>query len=123
MTGRDEMPRAKVLKTGASEKQVSEQVAEAAAMLGLELKRRNVGGMTNASGRYVAFNESCDSDNYLLIPRGPHRGKLANVEIKYEGFDPAKVRGKERERFMGQIAKLRKTNEQGGIGFWVDSGP
>jgi hypothetical protein len=45
------MPRTKTLKTGATEKQVTEQVLQAAAMLGIELKRRNVGGFTNAQGQ------------------------------------------------------------------------
>lgn len=113
------MPKPKKPKVGATEKQVTEQVLEAAAMLGIELKRRNVGGMTGAGGRYVAFAEPGDADYYATLPGGIH----LDLELKREAFDPRTVRGKDRVRFDGQLARLRKTNELGGVGFWVTSGP
>jgi hypothetical protein len=110
------MPHAKVRKDGLTEKQVSGQVLQAAAMLGIELKRRNVGGFTNARGQYVQCAESADADYYAVLPDGRH----LDLELKREGFDPAKARGEERERFKKQLARLRRTNEQGGIAFWCD---
>jgi hypothetical protein len=106
-------------KPGRTEKEVTQQVLDAAALLGIELKRRNVGAMVNPHGRTVRFGETGDSDWYAQIEFGPLRGRLHEVEIKREGFDPRKVRGAERERFLKQLEKLRRTNEAGGVGFWV----
>jgi hypothetical protein len=110
------MPRAKAKKDGLTEKQVTGQVLQAAAMLGIELKRRNVGGVTDARGHYVAFAESGDADFYAVLPDGRH----LDLELKREGFNPAKARGEERERFEKQLARLQRTNAQGGIAFWCD---
>jgi hypothetical protein len=109
-------PKPKVLKTTRTEAEVAEQVVEAARMLGVELRRRNVGGMTNASGQYVPFAESGDADYYAVLPDGRH----LDLEIKREGFNPAGARGRERERFEEQFARLQKTNALGGVGFWTD---
>jgi hypothetical protein len=109
-------PQPKVLKTARTEAEVAAQVVEAAAMLGVELRRRNVGGMTNASGQYVPFAESGDADYYAVLPDGRH----LDLEIKREGFDPSRARGRERERFDRQLARLQRTNALGGIGFWTD---
>jgi hypothetical protein len=106
-------------KPGRTEKEVTQQVLDAAALLGIELKRRNIGAMVNPHGRTVRFGEIGDSDWYAQIEFGPLRGRLHEVEIKREGFDPRKVRGAERERFLKQLEKLRRTNEAGGVGFWV----
>jgi hypothetical protein len=109
-------PGRKPPKTARTEAEVMAQVLEAAQMLGLELKRRNVGGLTDGTGRYVAFAEPGDADFYAVLPDGRH----LDLELKREGFDPARARGEERKRFERQLARLKKTNEQGGIGFWVD---
>jgi hypothetical protein len=106
-------------KPGRTEAQVAEQVVQAAALLGIELKRRNVAAFTNPTGRVVRCGEKGDSDWYATLPAGPLRGKIHEVEIKREDFDPRKARGKERERFLMQLAKLRRTNEAGGIAFWT----
>jgi hypothetical protein len=107
--------RPKVLKTTCTEKQVTAQVIEAATMLGIELKRRNVGGMTNATGRYVRFGEAGDADHYAVISDGRH----LDLEIKHEGFDPRKLRGDKKAHFARQLSRLRKTNALGGVGLWV----
>jgi hypothetical protein len=111
------MPRTKQLKTGATEKQVTEQVLQAAAMLGIDLKRRNVGGFTNARGQYVACAESGDADYYAVLPDGRH----LDLELKHEAFDPTKLRGEKREHFERQLARLQKTNALGGVGFVCDN--
>jgi hypothetical protein len=111
------MARTKTLKAGATEKQVAEQVLQAASMLGIELKRRNVGGFTNARGQYVPCADKHDADYYAVLPDGRH----LDLELKREGFDPARVRGEERERFDGQLARLRETNVRGGVGFFCDN--
>jgi hypothetical protein len=98
-----------------SEAEVSAQVVEAAAMLGIELRRRNVGAMANPKGQVVRFGDKGDGDYYAVLPDGRH----LDLEIKRESFDPNKVGGKERARFILQIAKLSRTNEAGGIGLWV----
>jgi hypothetical protein len=106
-------------KPGRTEKEVTQQVLDAATLLGIELKRRNVGAAVNSHGQMVRFGETGDSDWYAQIESGPLRGRLHEVEIKREGFDPRKARGEERERFLMQLAKLRRTNEGGGVGLWV----
>jgi hypothetical protein len=110
---------AKSRKPTRSEAEVSAQVVEAAAMLGIELRRRNVGAMANPKGQVVRFGEPGDGDHYGQIGFGPWRGALLEVEVKHEGFDPRKARGAARERFERQLAKLRRTNEAGGIGLWI----
>jgi hypothetical protein len=108
----------KPLKTGRTEAQVAEQVLQAASMLGIELKRRNVGGFTNARGQYVPCADKGDADYYAVLPGGD--GRHLDIEIKREGFEPTKVHGRERERFDEQLARLRETNARGGVGFFCD---
>jgi hypothetical protein len=113
-------PGRKPLKTTCTEAQVLAQVLEAARMLGIDLARQNTGGLTDARGQYVAFGTPGNPDTTGTVPSGPNKGLRLDVEVKREGFDPARARGEERERFERQLARLKKTNEQGGIGFWVD---
>lgn len=108
--------RPKVMKTTRTEKEISAQVIEAAAMLGIELKRRNVGGMANARGQYVRFGDVGDADHYAILPGGKH----LDIEIKHEGFDPSRLRGEKKAHFDRQLARLRETNAAGGIGFFCD---
>lgn len=118
--------RLKPLVPGRTEKQVTAEVLDAARLFGIELKRRNVGGLTDAaSGRYVAFNEAGDADYTGEIPAGPGRPHAIPlyVELKKEGFDPSRARGKERARFERQLAKLREANRRGCVAFWTDNAP
>ena len=94
---------AKTLKRTRTEREVTAEVIDALRHHGLEPKRQNVGGLRNASGSYVAFGEPGDSDWRAELPDG----RTLYVEVKREGFDPAKCRGKDRERFDRQLAKLR----------------
>jgi hypothetical protein len=107
--------RAKPREHGLSERQVSEQVVAAAALFGVRLERRNVGLGTNPNGQRVRFNEPGDADYWAVLPGGIAMA----VEVKRQGFDPARLRGKAREHFARQVAKLRETNRLGGIGLWV----
>lgn len=109
------MARTKVLKTTRTEKEVSRQVVEAAAMFGVELKRRNVGAFANPKGQMVRCGDPGDGDYYAVLPDGRHM----DCEIKREGFDANKLSGKAREHFDAQLSKLRETNARGGIGFLV----
>jgi hypothetical protein len=102
-------------KPGRTEKEVTQQVLDAAAMLGIELKRRNVGAMVNPHGQTVRFGDPGDADRYAVLPDGRH----LDVEIKREGFDPTKLRGAKKAHFERQLARLRRTNELGGVGFWI----
>lgn len=101
---------------GRTEKQVAVQIVQAAAMLGIELKRRNVGMAYNPNGQPVWYGEKGDADWYATLPDGRH----LDLEIKHEHFNPSKLTGSKREHFERQLAKLRRTNEQNGVGFWVD---
>jgi hypothetical protein len=112
--------RRKPLKTTRTEHEVLAQVLQASAMLGLDLSRQNVGAGVNPSGKIVRFGKPGDSDLNGQIDRGPNAGRVLMVEVKREGFDPDKARGEERERFERQLARLRRTNAQGGIAFWCD---
>lgn len=90
-----------------TEAEVTAQVLEAARMLGLALERRNVGGMYRGD-RYIAFGEKGDPDWECTLPGG----RRCLIEIKRPGERPTPQ----------QLAKLRRLNEQGGVGLWVDSG-
>jgi hypothetical protein len=102
-------------KPGRTEAEVQAQVVEAFRMLGIELKRRNVGAMTNPQGRTVRFADPGDADLYGILADGRH----VDLEVKREGFDPRTVRGKDRERFQRQLDRLKRTNAQGGVGTWL----
>lgn len=102
----------------ASEAEVTEAVLQAAQMLGIELKRRNVGSFQNPRGQTVRCAEAGDGDFYATLKDGRH----LDLEIKREKFDPRKISGQQKEHFEEQLAKLRRTNDQGGVGIWVRSG-
>jgi hypothetical protein len=42
------------------------------------------------------------------------------IETKRGDFDPCKARGRERERFLGQLQRLKDVNAGGGVGLWVN---
>lgn len=106
---------------GATEKQVSEQVVQAAWIYGIMLRRRNTGAGLNPSGKMVRFGEPGDSDFYATIPDGPNRGRALSVEVKRGGFKPPR-RGKVRAHFESQLEYLRSENDKGGIAFWISDG-
>lgn len=106
----------KPLKVGRTERQVLEQVREAAQMLGLDLDRQNTGGAVNPKGKLVKFGQKGNTDLTGMLPDG----RKLDVETKREGWDPAKARGREHARWETQLARMKKTNDQGGVGFWTD---
>lgn len=114
----------KPLKTTRTEAEVLAQILEAAQMLGLDLNRQNTGAadLPGKGGKLqtVRFGQRGNADTSGQITRGPNAGKKLDVEIKREGFDPNKTTGEERERFDRQLARLQRTNANGGIGFWCD---
>jgi hypothetical protein len=89
-----------------TEAEVTAQVLEAAAMLGLKMERRNVGGMVNPKGQYVTFGEEGDPDWECTLPGG----RRCRIEIKRAGKRPTPE----------QLAKLREVNAMGGVGLWTD---
>lgn len=115
------MARTKVLKTTRTEGQVMQQILDAARMLGLDLSRQNTGAAeyANADGttRTVRYGQKFNSDLHGTLPGG----RTLMIEVKHEGFDPSRTRGEERERFDGQLDRLRKTNALGGVGFFCDN--
>jgi hypothetical protein len=104
-----------------TESQVAAQVVAAAAAWGLRLERRNVGGVTDARGRYVAFGTPGDADWTGTVPVGPNRGRRIEVEVKRGDFDPGRLRGGRaaREHFDRQLARHRLVNADGGLALWV----
>lgn len=104
-------------KAGLREADVLSQVLEAARCFGLDLDRRNTGAMVNPHGQPVRFGKPGDSDTSGTLSDG----RTIHVEVKDEFFDPSKLHGKARDHFGRQLARLRKTNELGGIGMWVRS--
>jgi len=109
--------RTKPLRPGRTEKQVTQEVLEALRMFGLEPVRQNVGGGVNPSGRYVAFGEPGQADWKAELPDG----RTLFIELKREGFDPAKLRGEKQAHFARQLEKLRHENERGNVAFWTDN--
>jgi hypothetical protein len=108
--------RTKPLQATCTEAEVLAAVLDAAAILGLDLARQNTGAGVNPAGKVVRFGRSGDSDLDGQLPDG----RRLSVEVKREGFDPSKLRGEKRAHFERQLARLRKTNELGGCGFWCD---
>lgn len=109
-------PRAKAPRSGRTEAQVLAGVLDAARVLGVDLQRQNTGGAVNPKGRLVMFGRRGNSDLTGMLPDG----RRLDVEVKREGWDPAKARGATADRWALQLARLQRTNAQGGVGFWVD---
>jgi hypothetical protein len=88
---------------------------------GIEPARHNVGSAVNPAGRLVMFGRKGDSDIQAQIPAGwgDASGKALHIEVKHERFDPSRLRGRAREHFDRQLARLRKTNHNGGYALWV----
>jgi hypothetical protein len=106
----------KPLVPGRTEAQVLAQVLEAAAMFGLDVQRQNTGAALNPRGQMVRFGTAGDADLKGVLPDG----RALYVEIKHENFDPTKLRGEKKAHFDRQVARLRRTNELGGVAFWID---
>ena len=111
----------KPLKTRASEREVQRAVVEAFALFGCVAERRNVGAAVNPKGRLVTFGTPGDSDLTGIFPAwfGPASGKRFDVEVKAEGFEPAKCYGKARARFELQLERLKRVNSAGGYAWWT----
>lgn len=106
----------KPLRQGRTEAQVLAQILEAAAMLGIQLDRRNTGMAMNPKGQPVRFGSPGDSDLCGTLPGG----RTIQIETKHEHFNPSKLKGDKREHFERQLSKLKEVNVLGGVGFWAD---
>jgi hypothetical protein len=111
------MPSAKrkPLKTTRTEAEVSRQVVEAAKMLGIELRRRNVGAFANPKGQMVRCGQPGDADYEAVLPDG----RALRCEIKREDFDPLKLKREKKAHFDRQLAELQRINASNGVAFWV----
>lgn len=87
---------------------------------GIDIERRNTRTLPvvgkGGKLRPMHFGKPGDPDASGMLPDG----RCLMVEFKREGWRPEKVRGKELERWRLQLARLRRTNEQNGVGIWVD---
>jgi hypothetical protein len=101
---------------GRTEKQVLAQILEALLAFGIDVERQNTGAGINPTGRAIRFGKPGNADISGMLPDG----RKLDIEIKREGFDPSKLRGAKREHFERQLSRLRKTNENGGVGLWTD---
>ena len=110
------MGKSAVLDARRTEAQVLSQVLEAALCLGVDLDRQNTGAGVNPSGKLVRFGTPGNTDLSGMLPDG----RKLDVEVKHEGFNPSKLRGRKREHFERQLERLKKTNAQGGVGFYTD---
>ena len=115
-------PRYKPLNPLRSERQVLRECLGVLQILGVDAGRQNTGGMINERGRYVSFGEPGNSDITGMIPRGWGwaSGVKFDLEVKRQGFTPERCYGKARERWETQVERLRKTNDNGGVGLWTD---
>ena len=121
-------PRPKPLKPGMPESRVLVGVMQACAFYDVEIARQNTGAMRNAQGRLVRFGIKGNSDLTGMTGRswGERAGLKIDIEVKKEGWKPprppkpGKLPGKLRLRWEAQLARLRATNANGGIGFWTD---
>lgn len=118
------MGRSKILKTTRTEAEVLVAVLDAAKAIGIDLDRQNTGAaqLPGKGGKEqtVRFGKRGNADLSGMLDRGPNAGKKLDVEVKHEGYDPSKLRGDKKVHFDRQLARLQKTNAQGGIGFWTD---
>lgn len=101
---------------GRTEREVMRQVIDAARALGLDMERENVGVGVNPKGQQVRFGRVGRPDLSCILPDG----RLCRVEVKREGYEPSKLRGKAREHFERQLAEMKRINESNGVAFWVD---
>ncbi len=106
-----------LVKRCCTEAEVLVQVLEACRMYGIDVDRQNTGAGVNPSGQKVRFGQPGNSDVSGMLPDG----RKLDIEVKREDFDPSRLRGKKLEHFKRQLARLRRTNEQGGVGFWTDN--
>jgi hypothetical protein len=113
----------KAYKPGLTEAQVMEGVREALAMFGLDVDRQNTAGAYNPKGQLVMCGKRGNSDWSGMIPAGwgDASGRKIDIEVKREDFDPTRLKpgSEKREHFERQLARLKKTCDNGGYGFWV----
>lgn len=83
---------------------------DALAVLNVPADRQNTGAMINAAGKLVRFGRKGNADITATIPRGPHRGRRMEIEVKRPGEFPRPE----------QIHRMRMTQAAGGIAFWVN---
>lgn len=99
-----------------SEAEVAIGVDDAIQALGLDMARQNTGAGVNPSGRTIKFGKPGNSDRTGMLPDG----RKIDVEVKHEGFNPSKLTREKKAHFDRQLERLKKTNDQGGVGFWTD---
>jgi hypothetical protein len=113
-------PKEKPLVATRTEAEVQRQILETAAAFGITLERRNAGGAwlpgKKGKAQYVRSNPTGSSD----LSGHLKDGRRLDVEIKKEGFRPERVHGKDKVRFELQLARLKKLNQDGGVGLWID---
>ena len=90
------------------ERQVLAGCLEACRALGIDAERRNV-GQAEIGGRTVRFGRKGSADITGTIPRGRHRGRRLEIEVKRPGASPRPE----------QLARLAETRAAGGIAFWI----
>ena len=93
----------KPLKPGRTERQVIEQVLDAARMLGLDLGRQNTGAGVNPAGQTVRFGTPGNADLSGMLPDG----RKLDVEVKREHFQPSKLAGAKREQHKADGEKRK----------------
>jgi hypothetical protein len=99
---------------------VLRQVLEALLLFGVDVDRQNTAAFFNPQGQFVRCGQPGDSDISGMLVSGPGRGKKIDIEVKRPNFDPKRPgNAVARERWQRQLARLRRTNEQGGYGWWT----
>jgi hypothetical protein len=111
----------KPYRPGRTEAQTLAAVLDVLRIYGIEPRRTNTGGAVNPRGQLVLFGRKGDADIQTQIPAGwgDASGKTLHIEVKHSRFNPRRLRGKAREHFDRQLDRLRRTNANGGFGFWV----
>lgn len=105
---RDPLPRP-------TETELIRALIRAAKLYGIVLERSNVAAFANPRGQYVRCGIKGDPDLRGALPTG----RALRIEAKRPGFDPVKLRGKARDHFGVQIARMRELNARGEAAFWV----
>jgi hypothetical protein len=102
------------------EADVLRQVLEALSLFGVDVARQNTGAFLNPQGQLVRCGQPGNADVSGMLTTGPGRGRKVDVEVKRPGFDPRRPgNAAARQRWARQLARLRRTNAQGGYGWWT----
>jgi hypothetical protein len=86
----------------------------------VRVERRQVVRFRNPGGQIYRFGKTGQSDIGGWVLKGPYIAKPIAIETKRSSFRPTHLSRKDKIHFQEQCDYLRKINNDGGIGFWIN---